>query len=82
MPVVAAYLYRNGQRVREIAIGEKVDCAHDKSEFVWIGISDPTATELRTLQKTYELHPLTVEDALKADQLPNDAELNMSLERR
>lgn len=70
MTVVAAYLYRNGQRVREIAIDEKVDCAHDKSEFVWIGIADPTEAELRTLQETYQLHPLAVEDALKADQLP------------
>lgn len=70
MTVVAAYLYRNGRRVREIAISEKVDCAHDKSEFVWIGIADPTEAELRTLQATYDLHPLAVEDALKADQLP------------
>jgi magnesium transporter len=70
LAVVAAYLYRNGQRIREIAIDEKADCAHDKSEFVWIGIADPTEAELRALQATYELHPLAVEDALTADQLP------------
>ena len=70
MTVVAAYLYRHGKRVREVAIDEKVDCAQDKSEFVWIGIANPTAEELRTLQAHYDLHPLAVEDALKADQLP------------
>ncbi|WP_336971066.1 magnesium and cobalt transport protein CorA [Sphingobium aromaticiconvertens] len=70
MTVVAAYLYRNGQRVREVAITEKVDCAADRSEFVWIGVADPSEEELRTLQKTYDLHPLAIEDALKADQLP------------
>lgn len=70
MTVVAAYLYCNGQRVRAVSIEEKVDCAHDKSEFVWIGIADPTPEELRILQKSYDLHPLAVEDALKADQLP------------
>ena len=70
MPVVAAYLYRDGSRVREVAIDEKVDCAEDKSEFVWIGIFDPTQAELRTLQQTYSLHPLAVEDAFKAHQLP------------
>lgn len=70
MTVVAAYLYRDGKRVREVAIDEKVDCAHDKSEFVWIGIADPSDDELRTLQNTYGLHPLAIEDALKADQLP------------
>ncbi|HEV2815811.1 MAG TPA: magnesium and cobalt transport protein CorA [Allosphingosinicella sp.] len=70
MTVIAAYLYRHGKRVREISIDEKIDCAGDKSEFVWIGIADPTIEELRTLQERYDLHPLAVEDALKADQLP------------
>jgi len=70
MAVVAAYLYRNGQRVREVTIDETVECSQEKSEFVWIGITDPTEAEMRTLQDAYQLHPLAVEDALKADQLP------------
>ncbi|MDO7842819.1 magnesium and cobalt transport protein CorA [Sphingomonas immobilis] len=70
MTVIAAYLYRNGKREREIPIDKKVDCASDKSEFVWIGIANPDEEEMRTLQETYDLHPLAVEDALKADQLP------------
>ena len=70
MTVIAAYLYRNGERIREIAINEKVDCAHDKSEFVWIGIADPTEEEMRIIKETYNLHPLAIEDALKGDQIP------------
>ena len=70
MTVVAAFLYRHGKRVREVRIDEKIECLEDKSEFVWIGIANPTVEELRTLQARYELHPLAVEDALKADQLP------------
>jgi len=70
MSVVAAYLYRDGTRVRSIAIDEKVDCAENKSEFVWIGIADPTTEEMQKLQVCYGLHPLAVEDAIKADQLP------------
>lgn len=70
MTVVAAYLYRHGKRIREVAIEEKIDCPADKSEFVWIGICDPTVEEMRTLQRQYGLHPLAVEDAIKADQLP------------
>ena len=70
MTVAAAYLYRNGERVREVSIDEKIDCPADKSEFVWIGLVDPAPDELHTLQKHYGLHPLAVEDALKADQLP------------
>ncbi len=70
MTVVAAYLYRHGKRIREVTIDEKVDCPSDKSEFVWIGICDPTADEMHRLQEQYGLHPLAVEDAVKADQLP------------
>lgn len=70
MAVVAAYLYRDGARVRSLAIDEKVDCAENKSEFVWIGIADPTVEEMKKLQSCYDLHPLAVEDAIKADQLP------------
>jgi magnesium transporter len=70
MTVIAAFLYRHGKRVREVAIDERLDCAGDKSEFIWIGIADPSVEELRTLQEQYDLHPLAVEDALKADQLP------------
>jgi magnesium transporter len=70
MTVVAAYLYRHGKRVRAVSIDEKVDCPADRSEFVWIGICDPSAEEMRTLKEQYNLHPLAVEDAIKADQLP------------
>ena len=70
MTVVAAYHYRRGKRVREVSIDEKIDCPSDKSEFVWIGICDPSDEEMRTLQEQYDLHPLAVEDAVKADQLP------------
>lgn len=70
MTVVAAYLYRHGQRVRAVTIDERVDCPDDKSEFVWIGICDPTEEEMRTLKAQYGLHPLAVEDAVNANQLP------------
>ena len=70
MTVVASYLYRHGRRVRAVSIDEKIDCPDDKSDFVWIGICDPTPDEMATLQEQYGLHPLAVEDAIKADQLP------------
>jgi magnesium transporter len=70
MPVVAAYLYRHGQRIEPVALNEPLVCAQDKSEFVWIGLVEPTAEELHILQGSFGLHPLAVEDALKAHQLP------------
>ena len=70
MAVVAAYLYGDGARIRSVAIDEKCDCASEKSSFVWIGIVDPTMDEMAALQRTYDLHPLAIEDALNANQLP------------
>lgn len=70
MSVVAAYLYQHGKRVRRVTIRERIDCPEDKSQFVWIGLVDPTLKELRTLQESYGLHPLAVEDAAKGEQLP------------
>ena len=70
MTVVAAYLYRNGERVAAAPLDRPVHCAQDRSEFVWIGLFEPTEAELRQLQANYDLHPLAIEDALKAHQLP------------
>jgi len=70
VPVIAAYLYRHGRRVRAISIDERVDCPTDRSEFVWIGLADPCADDVELLQKLYGLHPLAVEDAMKDGQLP------------
>jgi magnesium transporter len=70
MAVVAAHHYRDGTRVGTVAVDEKVACSTDKSEFVWIGVVDPTVAEMRALQEGYGLHPLAVEDAINANQLP------------
>src|SRR6187200_351117 len=70
MSVVAAFLYRDGRQVRPISIDEPTPCTDKKSEFVWMGLLEPTEGELRTLAQQYGLHPLAVEDALKAHQLP------------
>lgn len=70
MSLVSAALYRNGQRVRAVAIDEPTICSDNKAEFVWIGLVEPSEEELRALQEHYGLHPLAVEDALKAHQHP------------
>ena len=70
MSVVAAYLYRDGKRVGPVPTDVRVGCADDKSEFVWIGVADPTVEEMQALARAYNLHPLAVEDALNANQLP------------
>jgi magnesium transporter len=64
MTVIAAYYYDEGKRVREVAIDERVALAESRSSFCWIGLSEPTADELRALQVTYHLHPLAVDNAM------------------
>jgi magnesium transporter len=39
-------------------------------DFVWVGLHDPSADELAEVSSVFELHPLAVEDALKAHQRP------------
>lgn len=69
MTVVAAYVYRNGVRVREAPLrAEGLELGGD--EFVWIGLVEPEEAELRALQHRFNLHPLAVEDAHSAHQLP------------
>ncbi|MDB5444679.1 MAG: magnesium transporter [Phenylobacterium sp.] len=69
MTVVSAYVYRKGQRVREAPLTE-AGLALRPGEFVWIGLHDPDEAELRLLARKFKLHPLAVEDALAAHQLP------------
>jgi magnesium transporter len=67
--VVAAYVYKDGHRVREAFLTEE-GLALGPGEFVWIGLFEPDEAELRILERRFRLHPLAVEDALTAHQLP------------
>lgn len=69
MSVVASYVYKDGMRLREAPLtpeGLKLGA----KEFVWIGLHDPTDEEFEVLVKRFNLHPLAVEDALVAHQMP------------
>lgn len=68
MSVIAAYVYREGQRVREVSLADELALA--AGEFIWIGLFEPDESELRRLQQRFNLHPLAVEDALSAHQRP------------
>lgn len=70
MSIVSATLYRKGEPVKSLTIDEPMPCPTDESEFVWIGLFEPSEDEIYKLQKHYQLHPLAVEDALQAHQLP------------
>ncbi len=70
MSVVAAYVYGAGRRVREIDLLAPGSLDLEDGEFAWIGLVEPDERELRVLQERFNLHPLAVEDALNAHQMP------------
>lgn len=69
MPVVASYIYKDGKRIREAPLTPG-GLALEPNEFLWTGLVDPTQAELAVLVDRFQLHPLAVEDALSAHQMP------------
>jgi magnesium transporter len=70
MSVVAAYIYKDGVRTREVALDQDDALVTKPGEFVWIGLYEPSEAELTRLQTRFKLHPLAIEDALNAHQRP------------
>ncbi|MEU3891414.1 magnesium and cobalt transport protein CorA [Streptomyces sp. NPDC029041] len=69
--IVDCAIYREGQRAEgpedlSDALGE----ARTAGGFVWIGLHEPTEDEFDHVTREFGLHPLAVEDALKAHQRP------------
>ena len=69
MSVVASYVYKDGKRVREAPLTDQ-GLALAKREYLWIGLHEPTDDEFDVLVRRFHLHPLAVEDALTAHQIP------------
>jgi magnesium transporter len=68
--VVAASVYANGQRVRDITIEEAGEWSRKPDHVVWIGLHEPEKALLERVAAQLDLHPLAIEDALKAHQQP------------
>ena len=76
--IVDSALYRNGERVDLpcdpndfSAMRDGVrEGARGEGDFVWLGLYRPSEQELGDVATAFGLHPLAVEDALKAHQRP------------
>ena len=79
--IVDCALYHHG--VRELVdedLGEALVAARARGgSFIWIGLHDPTHDELEKVAAEFSLHPLAVEDAVKAHQRPKVEEFEDSL---
>jgi magnesium transporter len=72
--IVDSALYRDGVRVTVDCDKDDLYAVRDEAQgtgdFVWVGLHEPAAAELDHVAKVFALHPLAVEDALKAHQRP------------
>jgi magnesium transporter len=72
--IVDGALYRKGQRIEVDCFPHEFDKmraeATEQGDFVWVGLYKPSEGELGDVAKSFGLHPLAVEDAIKAHQRP------------
>ncbi|MEO5708362.1 MAG: magnesium/cobalt transporter CorA [Nocardioidaceae bacterium] len=72
--IVDSALYRDGVRVPVECTKEDLARIRDEAtgdgDFVWVGMHEPGEEELNRVAEVFSLHPLAVEDALKAHQRP------------
>jgi magnesium transporter len=66
--VVACALYRDGRRVRDVAVEEIGELAGCEGGIVWLGLHEPDAALLGMIQAQLGLHELMIEDANQAHQ--------------
>ncbi len=68
--LVAASVYAEGVRVREIAVAEAGEWSRREGHVVWIGLLEPSDAELGEVQHQFGLNALAIEDAGEAHQRP------------
>ncbi|MFF3310379.1 magnesium/cobalt transporter CorA [Streptomyces sp. NPDC002952] len=70
--IVDCAIYREGRRTQgPDDLSDALDQARARDDtFLWIGLHEPTAKEFDHVTSEFGLHPLAVEDALKAHQRP------------
>ncbi|MFC9796197.1 magnesium/cobalt transporter CorA [Streptomyces sp. NPDC057695] len=70
--IVDSAIYRDGRRTDGPAdLSDALDEARATGDaFLWVGLHEPTEAEFEHVASEFALHPLAVEDALKAHQRP------------
>ncbi len=70
MSVVAARIYRDGRLLTDVDLTKPIPTLEKKEDFIWIGLHEPDAATIKTIQEHFGLHELAVEDALDPRHLP------------
>src|SRR5215217_8679863 len=69
--IVDNAIYVDGRRAVEPAsLQETYEVCRERHGLAWIGLYEPTEEEFSSVAEEFRLHPLAVEDAIKAHQRP------------
>lgn len=68
--IVNCVAYSGGQRTEDVELNNIHEILKDTSQFVWIGLYEPSEELLERVQQEFNLHDLAVEDAHRAHQRP------------
>ena len=69
--IVDCAVYEDGRRrAGELRLEDAFEAAHRSGAFAWIGLYEPSESELDAARREFDLHELAVEDAVKAHQRP------------
>jgi magnesium transporter len=71
--IVDYALYRDGKRAEDVPrnmIRVAMEAKRDPNAFAWVGMFEPTPTDLLGLSRIFGFHKLAVEDACRAHQRP------------
>ena len=72
--IVDCAVYRDGSRIALNSRPDDVRAAREalsgNGDYIWLGLHEPAGSELEGVAATLGLHPLAVEDAVKAHQRP------------
>ncbi|MBC7944294.1 MAG: magnesium and cobalt transport protein CorA [Burkholderiales bacterium] len=77
--IVNCVAYKNGVRIRSIAVEDISEVLKQDSTFVWLGLHEPSEALLLKIQEEFNLHELAIEDAHHAHQRPKLEEYGDSL---
>jgi len=77
--IMKGVAYRQGVSVGDVGIEDIQNHISQSDSFVWLGLREPDSDLLSTIQSTFSLHELAVEDARSAHQRPKIEEYGDSL---
>ena len=77
--LINCVVYQKGRKLGDIPKEDISEYIGRPDCFVWVGLVDPTASEIDEMAEEFGLHPLAVEDARKGHQRPKIEEYGDSL---